>query len=238
LLFSLPYVLGPLLVFFAVKSMALPAVEAIDRVAVPAEYQPFFQRTQAALAPEGLGLACYLRCSGIVEGTDNYAALLLDPRTGVVGGAFSLKPQHGQTLSYVEFTTAFADDRSLCTTNSPLLGSFSPVKEKRSFSFPKVADAATLHRLHRAAVELHGAGARPSVPTPTTLPSLVASSIHRDFARQAERGYYDFDPGNRRYRPTLKGATLMTWRQLFPWKWINRAHANREAAMIRQHAGV
>jgi hypothetical protein len=148
-----------------------------------------------------------------------------------VGGAPRLRAR------YIQFITKFGEDCYLLTSNTDVLPVFAPVPTKQNERFPMVRDAATLYRAHAALAEPFGARtkSKPSEEDPVT---LVKSSIRREMAEQEQAGYFFVDAAARFYRPTWRGAYLMTWKLLFPVKAIRRALRDRRARGLLRELGV
>ena len=83
--------------------------------------------------------------------------------------------------------------------------------------------------IHRRLLAAHRS--RSSVVTPVEGGEIQdqARSMERDIARQEGFGYY-LDTGAAVYRPTLKGAVLMTWRCVWPGGIIRRFLEQRASA--------
>jgi hypothetical protein len=63
----------------------------------------------------------------------------------------------------------------------------------------------------------------------------VAREMARDNVHQARAGYWYLDPRDGRYRPTWRGAALMTWKLAWPVGAIRRARRRgRTAALLRR----
>ena len=60
----------------------------------------------------------------------------------------------------------------------------------------------------------------------------LRQAVLREMGAQREAGYVYVDPGTGAYRPTWKGAALMTWRLLWPMKTIARARLRRRASAL------
>ena len=65
----------------------------------------------------------------------------------------------------------------------------------------------------------------------------VEKSLARDYARQAEAGYFYLDEEADVYRPTWKGAYLMTWTFLWPISRLQKMRTKRDAERIRMELG-
>ena len=124
--------------------------------------------------------------------------------------------QARQETSYAEFSTTYGDDTVIDTSNSSELPGFDAGPRKHQSWLPRVKNLARLYQIHREVIRRHGSGASPRQIRDTQALSVVAEAMQKDFREQETRGWFHLDPAAIEYRPTLKGAYLMTWRQLWP----------------------
>jgi hypothetical protein len=130
-----------------------------------------------------------------------------DPATcGVTIVEVKTKVGQAQTVrnaNSVEFTTRFADGRTLNTRNSPLKSLMDQPPYKIVQQFPNLTNLAELKRKHDAASN--------SLGVPLTAPSGTAAifeEVHKDHTRfsefQVEHGVYRKSPGGDAYQITEK----------------------------------
>ncbi len=133
----------------------------------------------------------------------------------------NLKPlQH----RYVEFVARYRDEvvRLVQTNNSDNTGSFPARPTDLTFRFPQVADVEHLYRLHQKLAAQHGPSSRKVVRLFDEFHGDLVRYVHAMFVEtyrdQEQTGYVRYDVTRRHWRPTLRGAGLMTWCELPPWK--------------------
>lgn len=134
-------------------------------------------------------------------------------------------------VTLVTFSTEFTDDTRIVTSNSPSASVFPRDPRVSSVRCPGVWDVGNLYRFHRARVDRDSGVRRPTlqrVRDPLTRLQLE----HREtYERLVKAGYFTLDATAQRYLPTLKGAYLMTYRLLPPFKSIQNmmkdSRANR-----------
>lgn len=119
--------------------------------------------------------------------------------------------------NYTEFSTRFASGRLVDTMNGTTIGSFDPLPHETKVAFAGEQDLARLYALHRFVIEK--VVAIPPDDTPQVYPQgeaerYMAEIWKKGFEEQVERGVMRFD--GKSFRPTLRGAYKMTWRQLPP----------------------
>jgi hypothetical protein len=136
----------------------------------------------------------------------------------------------------VEIVSHFRYVTRLRTNNSGSdLGAVCPRGMRTTSQFPEVKDAGRLYRLHQALAartglrdrvfrldeEFHGDAA-----------AAVGAFMVEAFAETVGPGYMYVSPVDRTYRPTWKGAFLMTWKMMWPMKVIRRAARDRKARRL------
>lgn len=131
--------------------------------------------------------------------------------------------------SYVEFVSEFRSGnlRQLSTADIGELGSFPDAADTLYFRLPDIADAEELWNCHRELVERHAAGLRKSLRVFEEFsddPALrISATLQDDYERQVASGYLRLSRDGEHYRPTIKGAYLMVWKELWPIKNIRNA---------------
>lgn len=130
------------------------------------------------------------------------------------------------TAYYVEYLARYRDGNvlRLDTNNNRVLGSFPATAQSQTFRFPHVEDVERLLKLHEK-VQLR------EPPTGRKYSRLdeefqgdcaeyMLTVFREEFERQVGTGYLYYSAKDDAYRPTIKGALLMTWKQLWPFKGI------------------
>lgn len=235
-----PFVVAPLVVRFVQKNSAYPHCEQVGADALAPELAAHFEQVAACLAPHGFAPAAYVRVTDaparsqalvliLINESAKDSAAVIDIR--VVG---ALKPL-GQR--YVEFCTEFASGDEINTHNCAIAFVAKPHPKKRLFRFPSTRQPAALYGAHRRLVERHRPASEPFTPTRGTEHLHVAHAFEKLSRRQAEFGYVFLDEAAGVYRPTLKGAFLMSWKLAWPVKQAREALARRRAAGLLRELG-
>ena len=142
--------------------------------------------------------------------------------------------------SYVEILAGFKDDepRILQTNNAQMLGSFPAKPGSSTYRFPHVADMRRLFELHNKLLERdHPAGRkyiRPDEDFDGDCAAYMQTVFRETYERQIGTGYLSYQPKDRIFRPTIKGALLMTWCELFPIKQIRWAGVKARGKRLEQ----
>jgi hypothetical protein len=148
---------------------------------------------------------------------------------------------HGVTqiqTCYVEFSTRFETGEVFNTLNSSELNAFRPGPKTTRTQVPLLGDPHVLYELHRFVMSKHGAGGRKVLYEPgEALDYLARFAFIKSYEQQVERGWLYYDEGGDCYRPTLKGAYLMTWGLLQPFKAFRKSALHRRARQILEEFG-
>ncbi len=258
--FGFMYLIAPILVRFSQRLSAHPRFEPMDWARVPPEAQQYLAENGQALMALGFQPAAYLFGSGL---TANVLPLLVvsinrqsgDKATTSVfyagtGGAMTLKAR------YVEFTAWYADGSSLDTNDNASLGSFVPDPKHPVYRFPTLTDIPQLFALHRQLTQgledtLRGdwppavappgfthreivPGTMKVLPRPGEEAEDLVEVMVEGYERQCRAGRLYYDAAADAYRPTLRGAYLMCWGQLWPVTALLRAaKRRREGRLLR-----
>lgn len=241
----LPFLLGPVLVRFAQKLRARPAFERVEPESgcIPAEVFPFFNATLRALAPEGFREAGYLRQTGFAPNVETWL-LMLENRPAqeaalALVGISTLPSQRGVKTRQVDFSSSWEGERSVTVSNGAFLQLFPPTPGILIQHLPGLEDPRRLLRVYRALAARHA----PAVlarryPPPGEFEGWLADAMRRGLARQVPTGYLQLDAAGEFYRPTWKGALLMTWKLAWPVKPIRGWLCRRRARALLAELGV
>ena len=241
----LPLLLGPVLVRFAQKLRARPGFERVEPESgrIPSEVFPFFNATLRALAPEGFREAGYLRQTGFAPNVETWL-LMLENRPAreaalALVGISTLPSQRGVKTRQVDFSSSWEGERSVTVSNGAYLSLFPPTPGVLVQHFPGLDDPRRLLEAHRALVARHApAGLARRYPPPGEFESYLLQAMQRELARQVPTGYLWLDDAGEFYRPTWKGALLMTWKLAWPVKPVRGWRHGRRARRLLAELGV
>ena len=138
---------------------------------------------------------------------------------------------------YVEFCTVMTDGNEVCTNNSSVISSFRTVPEKTVLQFPQVDDPVRLYTIHEKLLPQYANVVGKQLPLKGNEVEALCDSMAADCARQIETGYLYVDETGECYRPTWKGAFLMTWKQLPPVSHRLRVRIRRRARRLLKELG-
>src|SRR5262249_45021751 len=133
------------------------------------------------------------------------------------------------------FTTEFADDTRLLTSNNQTLSPLPRIRIREgSMSFPDIDDPSRLYAIHQATLALFARDAARLDNVIDDPAEFLRSAHQKDVTRFAECGYYYLDRERIVYRLTWRGAILMTWKALWPFKRIRELLRRARAARLLQ----
>ena len=154
--------------------------------------------------------------------------------TVVVGSSLARKVE--TTLA---FFTDFTDGLTLVTANNKTRPITPRIRiHEGSLALPSVHDPRRLYEIHQALVDRFGAyedRARIEIQDPAV---FLRISQLKEQAKYPESGYYYHDDKHRVYRPTWRGAILMSWKLLWPVKQIRAMLARVKAARLLREVGI
>ena len=232
----LPYVLGPFLIHSKNRFPAAPTFDILEPGQLPAGVLLAFREQGKSLEFAGFSLVDYLTESGKVTKVTMYVALLTNRSKGDMALLVDMTATGGEANlhnSYVEFSTNYADGLNINTNSSSQVTAFSKTREKLTFQFPAVRDPRALYTIHRRLLANQRSRSIVKTVAEGSETHEVERSMVREMARQERLGYFYLDTAAAAYRPTWKGAVLMTWRSAWPVKDIRGILQNRtsEAAL-------
>lgn len=149
---------------------------------------------------------------------DLYMVLLRNDETGDFAQLLEIFAKGKKVSTSVGvrgFTAEFADGDALSTIATRQVMTFRPDPRNRIFRFPNVDDPRLLFRAHRKLLERHAPGRAAVLPSRGMEVAHLSHTETKVLRRQAEFGYFDFDEEADAFRPTWKGALVMTARQMW-----------------------
>jgi hypothetical protein len=237
-----PFWLGPIAVRLATRHPARPSFEPYDssRHRVPDWALAFAEETAAAL-----GRAGFTSNARFVEATwarhlTSFVTVLTNAASRDVAMAAALYTSQAaaaRRVSYTEFIANLSDGRQLLTNNSATPSVFPPVPTKTLTRLPQVKDPVRLYRVHELLARRERAAKQP-LPTDANFAGRLSEAMARSMDEQLRTGYMCFDAADGVYRPTWKGAVLMSWKLLPPWRQIRQARMGLEATRLLGELGV
>jgi hypothetical protein len=220
------HVICPVLVRYTMRFSAIYSPRVVSLNDLPEEAAAVFLPRVPELSSLGFEFLGYHDCGSLTSGTRNYAAYFCNRATSNFASVTVAVSADG-AVSYLEFSTRFANGLVLDTnTNSrPPLTSENP--EHRVFRFPKLQTAEALYCVHRQLLEKYAPGLWPEAAPIGEELRRFERIIENFGSRHARIGYMELDGNGEYYTLTWKGACLIAWRGLWPTSLLRRLRQRR-----------
>ena len=224
---ALMYLFAPILIRFSQKMNAQPKFEPLDLSTLPPPAAQYVWACQQALEAEGFETVAHLAWANPAPNVFPFIALLMNRAAGtkaMVSAFYVVSPEGPKlTTKYVEFITRYQQGTVLQTSNNQPPGAFQHGPEQQTLRLPEVQNPHALYAVHcQRTARLAGNPIEP-LPLPGTEVSVQETRMIEDYEEQVKFGLLYLDQGAAVYRPTWKGAYLMTWSQLQPVKYFREA---------------
>lgn len=238
----------PLLIYATFRTEAFPTIQPVEPHAeIPDLVRSHFYQAHESLTQLGFTNEGMYYLPQAVTNVQGFVAVFID-RVNQIGVISAVVIANANNISsiqekFVEFGTRFVDDSEINTSNQRTLGAF-PVREGFITTVhPRLQDIGQLHAAHLAMRNRYDRGRRPTLRMIDKfhgdIAAAISSNITEEFEFARTAGYLKYiggDPENfsvamsqspyrppgsielPQYAPTLYGAYLMTWKQLWPIK--------------------
>ena len=127
-----------------------------------------------------------------------------------IGGSGEEKQVTG---GFMEFWTDFASGNRITTNNNGTPPTFRDVPESPTFRYPGEMDMHILYTIHQKNLSIYG-GEEKILPPEGEEFKYMRDLLMKDMEMQVSTGYLYLDKSLSMYRPTWKGAFLMTWKNV------------------------
>ena len=245
-LILLPYIGGPLLILSTFKFRFPTRIVFFDpdTIALPRDVAEFVEPAREKLIALGFRPEAYFCLPDVIANVKSISVLLVN--TGTNEGAM-VSCIYAETVGistliktkYVEFITRFRDGVCVQTSNSPELGAFRHEPNDHTIQFWDLHDVAELYRRHQRISERLSAAPRKLRIVDEFRNDveqyLQTAVLQEPLEYQVQVGLFRQVPDG--YRPTLKGALVLTWQELWPWKYIRKQARLREARRWLEEIG-
>ncbi len=236
----------PLLILFTLKHDAHPTIEPVDPEATPlptevAEHLDSAELTLQQVGFEPLGMfflphqvpKATAILAFFLNRSTNDSAMAVTVYGGAVG--------HWQVVHYVAFSTRYRGGLLIDTGNQGVVGAFPTPPNTLATHIPWITDPHVLFEIHRAITTANGSGAPKELELDTKyggdVPACLVGGMREELENAVGDGYLRLDAAGMHYRPTIKGAYLMTWQQLQPFKYFVAKARDRKARRMLAEVG-
>jgi hypothetical protein len=225
LILVVPWIFRTILAYRTVRQSAQPRFDPMggESSNLPGDISHFFAIRESELKPLGFEVRGRYRVERLTGKLDAFALILVGPAEKVAALVMALKVPPGlpvRNSTALHLVTRYGDGSAIETMTSERLRPFPPPQGRSVAQLPSVPDAPTLLRVHRMLVQARGDALprtlRPAGASAEEDSALAAFSMTEGMKRQAEAGWIRLAEDSRFYRPTWKGAALLSWNRLWP----------------------
>ncbi len=224
-----PGVVNTILVHSRQRHPAEPEMNTFAPEELPAEGKDFFARMTEALHREEFVPVVHAVWEPqatqpryqmwAVNRETREQALAVYSQSGIVKSPYAIR--------YLEFTAQLRNGTQIDTRNSRHLTRTPPFREKKVYPFPQITNPRQLLKLHRRLVERFAPHEEAVLPPRGEELEAMRQGVIRDLQRMRRMGYLIHDEMENVYRPTWKGAILMTLRIIWPISTFRRMMRRR-----------
>jgi hypothetical protein len=223
------------------RTSSYPLFELKSFEALPPTARDYFGPLAVTLQAQGFSDALYLYQSGQMNGTTCFLMLMKNHNSGDMACAcdmhVTVKHIYNQ-MNYLEFVTDLSNGVCINSNNIAQPHIFKADPKNIVFKFPGLMDSRQLYQAHRGLVARHAPEEQCVLPSEGIEVPYLCSAIVKTLDKQVEYGYYYQDSKTGDYRPTWKGASLMTLRVAWPMRDIKLAALKTEAVQNLRSLGL
>ena len=250
-LVALFYLAVPLLIWTTFRIEETPTIQRVDpaTLPLPGEVQQHLDAVDADLQQLGFESRATLLMPSATPNVISLLRVFVNPASKVSAMANSMiatiKSAAGEQVRhnpYVEFTTRYQDGQVFNTLNSSASSAFPPAPQTLTTRVSWVRDPTQLHLIHDLITRARSGGARKRLRLDESFGgdeiAFLQTCMKEEMQHATKAGYLQLGAENTAYRATLRGAYLMTWKELPPWKQLHARRDRRRAERIMADAGV
>ncbi len=229
------YLFGfPLVILVSQKVNPDPRLDALDPAMWPPAVGQTMSRVEHDLYALGFSIVGRFVLPNAMPNLSTMVTMLVNYKSGDKSMITAIWANTNEFRSlkthYTEFSTRFEDGHCFDTLNSPTLPSFQVGPLDVKTRAPQLQGAAELYALHRYVMRKHGAQGRKVVYDAKDATSYLRRIWRESFEEQVGFGRFRFN--GREFVPTVKGAYLMAWGQMWPMTMWIRARMNAQSRAI------
>ena len=235
------FVVAPVIIRFRHTHPASPEFEPINVGQLPPHVADSFTRFIHAMEADGFMFVGYFRQLAYMRNVGFFMTLLKNTVTGDIATIIFLFRKGGLvplTTSQIEFCTGFADGTEVNTNNGQYPSTFKTYPEKRIFKFPELHNPRLMYQLHRRLCANSAPGIKSLKAADGKEAFQLSYGAVKEIRKQAEFGYFYLDEKSNLFRPTWKGAFLMTWKLAWPVGQLRKVAIKSRARATMRSLGL
>ncbi len=236
-----PYILGPIFVFFVLRFRVPPTIVEVDprQHPLPSNARAYFSEAYQALTAEGFELVGTMGLPDLMPNAQTLFALYANRATADMAMSAIIVAKGGagaeMRTNYVEFIRRFDDGVVVQTNNSAELSAFRRMPKEFTSKFWEIRDIRRLYKIHQLLAERLCQRGQPTFRLDSEFHGDAVQFVSKivleeTFRDQVGTGYLAETAGG--FRPTIKGALIMAWQELWPAKALRRSREQKRAAAI------
>ncbi len=239
---TLPYWAGPILIRLTMRQAAEPELVKFDPEdsSLPGEVAGFFQRVRKALEPLGFEVVEGMALPNQTPRVKALRLLLANRGNKDVALATAIYAQMAKETklqtAYLELVSRYRDGTVVQTNNTDQLSAFKARPHITSVRLPMIRNSERLYQLHQAAAKRHDQSSGKTLRLDDEFRgdavAYMARAMVEELEGQIETGYMYLSANEGVFRPTWKGAFLMTWGLLPPASTIRQMRRNARARQL------
>jgi hypothetical protein len=229
------FLFAPFIIRFKNSMAAYPQFVPVAAESLPPGVAQNFALFVQAMFVEGFALVGYLYQSNPTPNTTLFMAVMKRAETADMACLADITATSAGVSRHslaAEVCTDLEDGTEINTNNFQYASAFKANPQKKLFRLPEVRNPRSLYHLHRQLRQRCAPNAKGVLPDEGRDLFHLSNSMTREMRKQVEFGYYFLDETNEVFRPTWKGAFIMTWKLAWPVGAIRKVWMKRKARTI------
>jgi hypothetical protein len=204
---------------------------------IPAKVLEILKTTGNSFQKEGFSHIGEFRQVENLKNTDTYYSLWVNKETkdnaliAVIETKNTLINSIIRTI-FIEYITDYGSGTEINTNNSGMPNIFKYLENKVIIKIPGLNDPQKLYKIHNKMLDKFAINSEKKLPEAGTEKEVMVDGLISELNRQEEYGYYKFDNITDKFLLTWKGATIMTFKLIEPFKSIFVSQINKQAKKI------
>lgn len=227
------YLLTPFVLHSSFRLAARCKCEPIALDLLPQEISAEVRKRIAEFSSLGFELAGTYDCGSLASGTHSFVAYFCNHATSEFANVTAMATSDGPA-SYIEFSSRFADGRTIETNSNGILPLLPTNPATAVFRFAEIQEPRALLKLHRRLTEKYAPGmCALGEPREEEIQRYVRT-IEGVGPRLAKSGFMRATGGGEAYELTWKGAIHVAWLGLWPMTFLRKS-IHRHAMQLELH---